>query len=467
MLSSSRLILSALINYRDYTKKVFPFLKEEYFDVEAERIVYKLFHNHLEQYNTLPSIEALEIGVGNLTMRQAVFDDCVELFNDIRSYESKDDFTWLVDITEKFCKNQALFLGLQKSIEIADAVKNGKNSSLTETAIPTILSDAISITFESTIGHDFFEDTETRYELYHTVETKIPFDIPVFNKITNGGLSKKTTTVIIAGTNVGKTLMMCHFAANNLTDGKNVLYITLEMSYEEIAKRIEGNLMNVAVNDITHLSKNQYIENISKIQSKTLGRLIIYDDLSGNGNTAMFKKVIDDLKIKKGFGPDVVYVDYLGAMSSSDYKAGSVNTYTYFKSIAEELRRLSKQYDIALVSAAQYNRSGFSSSDADMTNIAESFGINFSADLVFTAITSEELERLGQFEIKQLKNRYQNKAEMPSFYIGVDKPKMRLHSLDNTQHDMQPKGIEAYDDFKMSDDELDQKIQKMKGFNFS
>lgn len=464
MITTSRLILSSLIKNQEYTKKVFPFIKVEYFDQEAEKVVFSLISSHIQHYSALPTIDAISIELEQKSIRQAIFDDCMDCITDMQTFEDKHEQQWLFDVTEKFCKDQSLFLALQQSIEIASDLKNGKNSSLTETIIPKLLTEAISVTFDESIGHDFFEDKEQRYELYHTVEAKIPFDIPVFNRITNGGLSKKTTTVIIGGTNVGKTLIMCHLAANNLTDGKNVLYITLEMSHDEIAKRIEGNLLNIPVNDIAMMSKKQYIDGLDKIKTKTLGKLIIYDDLTGNGNTNLFKRVIDDLKIKKGFVPDIIYVDYLGAMSSSVYKMGSVNTYTFFKSIAEELRQMSKQFDVAIVTASQYNRSGFNSSDADMTNIAESFGINFSADLVFTAITSDELERLGQFEIKQLKNRYQNKGELPSFYIGVDKPKMRLYALDSgSSHEP----TQTYTNFDMDESELDDKLERMKRFNFS
>lgn len=268
-------------------------------------------------------------------------------------------------------------------------------------------------------------------------------------------------------TNVGKSLMMCHFAANNLIDGKNVLYITLEMSHDEIAKRIEANLLNMPVNDIKHLSKTQYIENIAKLKSRTIGKLVVYDDLSGNGNTSLFKRVLDDLKLKKNFEPDVIYVDYLGEMSSSVYKAGSVNTYVYFKSIAAELRQMAKRLDIAIVTAAQLNRTGFDSSDAGMTQVAESFGINFSADLVLTVITSEELERLGQFEIRQSKNRYRNKGEKPTFRIGVDKPKMRLYSLEHIHHSDKAAEKTCESDFFMDQEEIDTKLNKMRSLNFS
>lgn len=464
MITTSRLILSSLVKNKEYTKKVFPFIKAEYFDQESERIIFNLISQYINQYTALPSIDAISIELEQQALRQNIFDGCTECVTEMHAFDGKHEQQWLLDTTEKFCKDQSLFLALQHSIEIASELKSGKNSSLSETTIPKLLTEAIGITFDESIGHDFFEDKEKRYELYHTVESKIPFDIPIFNRITNGGLSKKTTSVILAGTNVGKTLIMCHMAANNLTDGKNVLYVTLEMSYDEIAKRIEGNLLNIPVNDISSLSKAQYIDGLDKIKTKTLGKLIIYDDLSGNGNTNLFKRVIDDLKVKKGFVPDIIYIDYLGAMSSSIYKMGSVNTYTFFKSIAEEIRQMAKQYDVAAVTASQFNRSGFSSSDADMTNIAESFGINFSADLVFTAITSDELERLGQFEIKQLKNRYQNKGEMPSFYIGVDKPKMRLYSLEAYSSN---EPMQAYTNFDMDDEVLDDKIERMKKFNFS
>lgn len=463
-MSQSTLLLSSLLKNQEYFKRVFPFIKEEYFEFEPERIIFSIISGYSEKYQSIPSIEAVNIELENKPLKQTIFDDCKECIGKISSYKNDSELQWLIDTTEKFCKDRALYLALQQSIEIASDSKDGKNKGITETIIPQLLSDAISISFDDSIGHDFFEDSEKRYELYHTVENKIPFDIDQFNRITNGGLSKKTTTIIVAGTNVGKTLMMCHFAANNLVDGKNVLYITLEMSYDEIAKRIEGNLMNVVVNEIKNLSKTQYMNNISSLKLKTPGKLIIYDDLSGNGNTRLFRRVIDDLKLKKNFIPDVIYIDYIGAMGSSVYKAGSVNTYVYYKSIAEEMRSLAKQTDTAIISAAQYNRSGFSSSDADMTHMAESFGINFSADFVFTGITSEELERLGQFEIKQLKNRYQNKAELLSFRIGVDKPKMRLFSLEASR--TEPVIDSASYDFRMSENDLNRKLENLQGFKF-
>jgi replicative DNA helicase len=424
-------ILTSLIYNEDYLRKVLPFIKPEYFSDRTERTLFNEITSFTETYNSPPEIAALSIAVKEKTN---LTDDEVQKCEDYLSEIEKDntaktEIQWLVDKTEKFCQEKAIYNAVLGSISILD----GKDKTNDKGAIPKILSDALAISFDTTVGHDYLQDSDERYEFYHRKEERIPFDLDIFNKITKGGLPAKTLNIALAGTGVGKSLFMCHMAAGAMVQGKNVLYITLEMAEEKIAERIDANLLNVTLDDLMELPKDLYDKKVERVKSKTTGKLIIKEYPTASASTIHFRTLLNELNLKKSFIPDIIFVDYLNICCSARIRAGSnINSYTYVKSIAEELRGLAVEYNLPIVSATQTTRSGFTSSDPGLEDTSESFGLPATADLMFALITSEDLEALGQIMVKQLKNRYNDPSYYKRFTVGVDRAKMKLYDIDQS-----------------------------------
>jgi replicative DNA helicase len=425
-------ILANLVFNEEYVRRVLPFLKSEYFSDNTERSVFDLITTYVIKYNGTPTREALLIELQSINgMNERVFEGAFETINALE-YE-KTDIQFLVDTTEKFCQDRAIFNAVSTAMEIIDG--NGKTD---KGAIPTILSDALSVSFNKSIGHDYFGDSDDRYRFYHHKEARIPFDIDMMNKITKGGLPRKTLNIILAGTGVGKTLFMCHNAAANLMQGYNVLYITLEMAKERIAERIDANLMQVTLDDLIKLPYDIYAKKIGRVREKTVGNLVIEEYPTASAGVNHFRHLLNELKLKRNFTPDIIYIDYLNIAASVRIKPGqNANSYTYVKAIAEEFRGLAVEFNVPLVSATQTNRAGFDSSDVDLTDTSESFGLPMTADFMFALSTNEDLEKLKQLQVKQLKNRYNDTVVNRKFLIGVDRAKMRLYNLDTpvTQDD--------------------------------
>ena len=424
-------ILTHLIYNEDYLRKVLPFLKEDYFSDRTERTLYNEITQFTETYNNSPEIAALSIAVkekNNLT------DEEVQKCEDYLEEMSKDsnpktEIQWLVDKTEKWCQEKAIYNAVLGSISILD----GKDKNRDKGSIPKILSDALAISFDTTVGHDYLEDSDERYDFYHRREERIPFDLDCFNKITKGGLPAKTLNIALAGTGVGKSLFMCHVAAGCMVQGKNVLYITMEMAEEKIAERIDANLLNVTLDDLMGLPKDIYDKKVARVREKSTGKLIIKEYPTASASTIHFRTLLNELNLKKSFVPDIIFIDYLNICCSSRIKAGAnINSYTYVKSIAEELRGLAVEYNVPIVSATQTTRSGFTSSDPGLEDTSESFGLPATADLMFALITSEDLEALGQIMVKQLKNRYNDPSYYKRFTIGVDRAKMKLYDIEQS-----------------------------------
>ena len=424
-------ILTNLIYNEDFLRKVLPFIKPEYFSDRTERTLFNEITSFTETYNSPPEIAALSIAVKEKTN---LTDDEVQKCEDYLSEIEKDnnpktEIQWLVDKTEKFCQEKAIYNAVLGSISILD----GKDKTNDKGAIPKILSDALAISFDTTVGHDYLQDSDERYEFYHRKEERIPFDLDIFNKITKGGLPAKTLNIALAGTGVGKSLFMCHMAAGAMVQGKNVLYITLEMAEEKIAERIDANLLNVTLDDLMELPKDLYDKKVERVKSKTTGKLIIKEYPTASASTIHFRTLLNELNLKKSFIPDIIFVDYLNICCSARIRAGSnINSYTYVKSIAEELRGLAVEYNLPIVSATQTTRSGFTSSDPGLEDTSESFGLPATADLMFALITSEDLEALGQIMVKQLKNRYNDPSYYKRFTVGVDRAKMKLYDIDQS-----------------------------------
>ena len=431
-------ILSNLIFVEDYMRKVLPFIKDVYFDNASEKTIFQEILEFINQYDGLPSKSVLTIEVENRKdLSEDMFKECVTIINSFN--DEKVDQTWLVDSTEKWCKERAVYLALMESVKIAD----GKDEKQNRDAIPSILSEALSVSFDDHIGHDYFADAQSRYEFYHLKEDKIKFDLDMFNKITKGGLPRKTLNIALAGTGVGKSLFMCHQAASCLMEGKNVLYITLEMAEERIAERIDANLFNVDIKSIIELPKPMYDTKVEKITKKTHGQLIIKEYPTAAAHAGHFRALLNELHLKKSFTPDIIFIDYLNICSSSRYKGTIVNSYTFVKAIAEELRGLAVESNLPIVSATQTTRSGFASSDVDLTDTSESFGLPATADLMFALISTEELEGLNQIMVKQLKNRYNDPTIFKRFVVGIDRAKMRLYDVEqNAQNDILDSGKE-------------------------
>ena len=418
-------ILSHIISNEPFARKVLPFLKEEYFQDQHVRITYKLVDDYVNKYNNLPTKEVLLLELNNKTgLSENVFKDSKRLIEDLSADQS--DLNWLVDKTEKFCQEKAVYNAIMASIKILDA-----KSEMDKGSIPVLLSDALGVSFDVSIGHDYLSDSDSRFEFYHRKEEHIPFDLEFFNKITKGGLVRKTLNVALAGTGVGKSLFMCHCAATNMTAGKNVLYITMEMSEEKIAERIDANLLNVTVDELSILPKDVYDKKLARVKEKTVGKLVIKEYPTAGAGSGHFRHLINELRIKRNFTPDIIYIDYLNICSSSRIRAGSnANSYTYVKAIAEELRGLAIECNVPIVTATQTTRSGYGSSDVELTDTSESFGLPATADLMFALINTAELEPLGQIMVKQLKNRYNDPTMHKKFVIGVDRAKMRLYDVE-------------------------------------
>lgn len=427
-------ILSHLITNEQYGRRVLPFLKEEYFLDPIEKKLFLLAKNYIDTYNSFPTKEALYIDASQLKTNEDEYKALNEKIKGLKS-DSMTDVEWLVDQTEKFCQKQAIYNGLMDSIKIIDD-KSGK---LSWSAIPSILQDALSVSFDVNIGHDFIDDWQTRYELYHKIENKIPFDLTYFNEITNGGFSRKSFNIILGGPGIGKTLVMCHMAAANLMLSKNVLYITMEMAQERIAERIDANILNIKVDDLVHIPHDKYEKLIEGVKNRTSGKLVIKEYPTAMAGAHHFRILLDELRLKKNFVPDIIYVDYVNICCSSRVKMSSnINSYGYVKAISEELRGIAVEYDVPVVSASQINRDGFKSGDAGMSDVSESFGLPMTADFMVVLITNDDLESLGQYKVKQLKNRYRDPTKMRQFVIGVDRSKMRLYDVDGIAQTLIP-----------------------------
>jgi len=424
-------ILKNLIYSDEYLRKVLPFLKSEYFTDRAERLIYDEIKSFTETYNNAPTSEALVLAIQerrNLT--DAELEKCQTTIQEIEKTKGeKSQIQWLTDKTEQFCQEKAIYQAVLGSISILE----GKDKTHDKGQIPKILSDALAVTFDTSVGHDYLENSDERYEFYHRHEERIPFDLDYFNKITKGGLPGKTLNIALAGTGVGKSLFMCHVAAGAMSQGRNVLYITMEMAEEKIAERIDANLLNVTLDDLTSLPKDMYDKKVAKLKAKTTGKLIIKEYPTASASATHFRSLLNELNLKKSFRPDIIFIDYLNICCSSRIKAGAnINSYTYVKSIAEELRGLAVEYGVPIVSATQTTRSGFTSSDPGLEDTSESFGLPATADLMFALITSEDLQELGQIMVKQLKNRYNDPTMYKRFTVGVDRAKMKLYDVEQS-----------------------------------
>ena len=444
-------ILNNLFFQEDYTRKVLPFLKEEYFGLRTEKILFKEVYKFVEKYNNLPTKESILI---ELSQRKDINE---EEHNTLKDYVNSitkldSDPQWLLDTTERFCKDKAVHNAVLDGIKILDK----KDSKRTPEAIPSILADALAVSFDQHIGHDYIDDADDRFKWYHTKETKYQFDLDYMNRITKGGIPSKTLNIALAGTGVGKSLFMCHCASAYLAQGLNVLYITLEMAEERIAERIDANLLDVTMDDLHTMPKDLYDNKIEKIRQKTGGKLIIKEYPTASAHSGHFRALFNELALKKSFKPDVVFIDYLNICASSRFKGGNIGSYFYIKAIAEELRGLAVEFNVPLFSATQTTRTGFMSTDIGLEDTAESFGLPATADFMFAIISNDDLEALGQLKIKQLKNRYNDPAINRSFIIGVDRAKMRLYDVgqqaqnivDSNQKEEEPKEKDiAYDKF--------------------
>jgi replicative DNA helicase len=424
-------ILKNLIYNEEYLRKVLPFIKSEYFSDRTEKYIFNEIESFTTKYNSSPSTEAIGIALkekNSLTGDEV--QKCETYIQDIESNKNTETkLEWLVDKTEKFCQEKAVYNAVLGSISILE----GKDKSQDKGAIPKILSDALAISFDTSVGHDYLENSDDRYEFYHRKEERIPFDLEYFNKITKGGLPTKTLNIALAGTGVGKSLFMCHVAAGCMVQGRNVLYITLEMSEEKIAERIDANLLNVTTDELVELTKEVYDKKVSRVRSKTTGKLIIKEYPTAAASSVHFRTLLNELNLKRSFVPDIIFIDYLNICCSARIKAGAnINSYTYVKAIAEELRGLAVEFNVPIVSATQTTRSGFTSSDPGLEDTSESFGLPATADLMFALITSEELESMNQIMVKQLKNRYNDPTHYKRFTIGIDRPKMKLYDIEQS-----------------------------------
>ena len=426
------LILKNLLYNETYTRKVIPYLKGVFFEDKGEKALFEELHSFISTYNNLPTKEAVVINLSERTdLHEDDYNSCVKLVGFLEeNKEEISDEEWLLNTTESFCQDKSIYNAIMESVQIISPNSKTKED---KGKIPEILTDALGVTFDPHIGHDYIDDSDDRYNFYHKVEEKIPFDLEYFNKITKGGLPRKTLNIALAGTGVGKSLFMCHVAANCLNESRNVLYITLEMAEEKIAMRIDANLLNISMDDITDLPKAIFDQKVAKLKSKAKGKLIIKEYPTAAAGAQHFRSLLNELALKRDFKPDIIFIDYLNICTSSRIKAGAyVNSYSYIKSIAEELRGLAVEYNVPIVSATQTTRSGFTSTDIGLEDTSESFGLPATADFMFAIISTEELEELGQFLIKQLKNRYSDPIYNKRFMIGVDRKKMRLFDLEES-----------------------------------
>ena len=424
-------ILKNLIFNEDYARKILPFIKSEYFTDNTEKILFEEVEEYINHYKHLPTYESLVINFSeSKKMTEQQVQDSVEMLRQINSEkDERSNIEWLIDNTEKFCQDKAIYNAIMKSVKILDN-KSDKDS---KGSIPQLLSDALGVSFDSSVGHDYVEDSENRFDFYHRHETKIPFDLDIFNKITKGGLPTKTLNIALAGTGVGKSLFMCHVAGSCLSQGQNVLYITMEMAEERIAERIDANLLNIDISDLHAISKQDYDRKFSAMRVKTQGKLIIKEYPTAAASALHFRALLNELQLKKSFKPDIIFIDYLNICASARIKPGSnVNSYSYIKAIAEELRGLAVEFAVPIVSATQTTRSGFTSSDPGLEDTSESFGLPATADFMFALISTEELEQLNQLMVKQLKNRYNDPNTFKRFVIGIDRGKMKLYDVEQS-----------------------------------
>ena len=452
-------ILRNLIFNEDYARKVIPFIQPEYYEQRVEKIVFEEIVEFIVKYGSSITIEALNIEIDNRRdLTESENKEIVELLSKLN--DNPVDKQWILDTTEKWCRDRAIYIALMESIHIAD----GNNEKKNRDAIPSILSDALAVSFDNNIGHDYLQNYEERYEFYHRKEDKIEFDLEYFNKITKGGLPNKTLNIALAGTGVGKSLFMCHIASSALLQGRNVLYITLEMAEERIAERIDANLLNVPIQQLVDLPRSAFEKKVTGIAKKTQGSLVIKEYPTASAHSGHFKALLNELALKKSFRPDIIFIDYLNICSSSRFKSGSnINSYTLVKSIAEELRGLAVEFNVPIVSATQTTRSGFGSSDVELTDTSESFGLPATADLMFALISTEELEGLGQIMVKQLKNRYNDPTIFKRFVVGIDRAKMRLYDVEQSaQKDILDSGQEEEYNY-----EENKPKKSFEGFKFS
>ena len=431
-LKIEEITLSKLILNDTYTRKVIPFIKDEYFDSPSHKVLFSTLSEYVNKFETLPEPNALKIEVEKRRdITEEIYREVENFIDNLDRDQYNDD--WLIETTEKWCKEKAIYLALMESVKIAD----GQDKTRTKDAIPSIMSEALGVCFDEHVGHDYIKDSDDRYDFYHKKEEKIPFDIEYLNKITKGGLPNKTLNIALAGTGVGKSLFMCHMASSVLLQGRNVLYITMEMAEEKIAERIDANLLDIPIQQLTSplLTKEKYSSKLLELTKKTQGKLIIKEYPTASAHVGHFKALLNELSMKKGFSPDIIFIDYLNICASSRYKGTIVNSYTYVKAIAEELRGLAVESNVPIVSATQTTRAGFGSSDPDLTDTSESFGLPATADLMLALISNEEMEELGQIMIKQLKNRYNDPTMYKRFVVGIDRAKMRLYDCDQGAQD--------------------------------
>jgi len=433
-------ILKNLIYNEDYSRKVLPFVKTEYFSDRTEKLIHREVNDFILKYNSLPSYEALILSVKEKNgLQDEEVKRVVDYLGEVnQDKEQLSKLDWLIDVTEKFCQEKAVYNAVLDSIHILDGKDKNQND---KGAIPKILSDALAVTFDTNVGHDYLQDSDSRYDFYHRKEERIPFDLDYFNKITKGGLPAKTLNIALAGTGVGKSLFMCHVAAGAMVQGKNVLYITMEMAEEKIAERIDANLLNVDLDDLMELPRDIYEKKVKKVKDMCTGKLIIKEYPTASASVTHFRALLNELNLKRNFIPDIIFIDYLNICSSSRLKVGSnVNSYTYVKSIAEEIRGLAVEFNVPVVSATQTTRSGYTSSDPGLEDTSESFGLPATADLMFALVSSEELEALGQIMVKQLKNRYSDPTSYKRFVLGVDRAKMKLFDVEQSAQSLTDAG---------------------------
>ena len=431
-LKIEEITLSKLILNDTYTRKVIPFIKDEYFDSPSHKVLFSTLTDYVNKYETTPEPNALKIEVEKRRdISEEIYREVENFIDNLDRDQYNED--WLVETTEKWCKERAIYLALMESVKIAD----GQDKTRTKDAIPSIMSEALGVCFDESVGHDYIQDSDDRYDFYHKKEEKIPFDLEYFNKITKGGLPNKTLNIALAGTGVGKSLFMCHLAGSVLLQGRNVLYITMEMAEEKIAERIDANLLDIPIQQLNSplLTKEKYSSKLLELTKKTQGKLIVKEYPTASAHVGHFKALLNELSMKKGFSPDIIFIDYLNICASARYKGTIVNSYTYVKAIAEELRGLAVEYDLPIVSATQTTRAGYGSSDVELTDTSESFGLPATADLMLALISTEDLEGLNQIMVKQLKNRYNDPTMYKRFVVGIDRAKMRLYDCDQGAQD--------------------------------
>jgi replicative DNA helicase len=456
-------VLRNLLNNEDYVRRVLPFLKEEYFADSSDKILFREVSEFINKYNKSPSIEAVKLEISSLEKISETDIKKIETNLDIisKSLNSEDNMDWLIDQSEKFCKDKAIFNAIMDSIHIID----GKTEESVN-VLPEILSKALSVSFDTNIGHDFIENKDERFEFYHRIEEKVPFDLDYMNRITNGGVPNKTLNVILASTGVGKSLFLCHHTTNCLIQNKNVLYITCEMSEERIAERIDANLLNTPIQDLKKLSKELYDKKMERALKNIKGRLIVKEYPTATANVSHFRNLINELRLKKNFSPDVLMVDYLNICASARFKGNTTaNSYTYVKSIAEELRGLAVELDIPIFTATQANRGGYNNSDIDLSNTSESYGLPSTADLLVALIATEELEELSQIMVKQLKNRYNDPSTNKKFVLGIDRSKMRLYDVEEHAQNSLVDSGQLGSEMKKTTDKLNEKFTKNSSFD--